>query len=42
VIRLAPQIVMRSNVDLLIERTQLEPDEELGDRSLPSPIRRFA
>jgi LacI family transcriptional regulator len=42
VIRLAPQIVMRSNVDLLIERTQLEADEELGDRALPAPVGRFA
>jgi hypothetical protein len=33
---------MRSNVDLLIERTQLEADEELGDRALPTPAGRFA
>ena len=42
VIRLAPQIVLRSNVDLLIERTRLEAEEELGDRALPAPAGRFA
>lgn len=37
VIRLAPQIVMRANVDLLLERAQLESDDDI-DRPVPSPV----
>jgi LacI family transcriptional regulator, galactose operon repressor len=41
-IRLAPQIVMRSNVDLLLERTRLEPEEEAWRPSAAHGDRPFA